>query len=229
MREKIGQKVDIRGNLISAHKSLAKEFAKAKIINLHKEELNLDPLPAEIEYEYKVISTQKPSKLLYDGFCLQEIFRSLLPHDEHNLKHLHIIFTSKLFATFEDNRYHARVAIFSSPTLISTTGIVEAPAKPREFYLRRQLGENTISLKEEFKGRFIDYDDERLTEVMKGYVMQAFFYHTFGNPFCDDVNCRLYNAHWQSEVIKAQIEAKYEFCKTHEQVLNILSSQDVSL
>lgn len=223
IREKTGLSVDVRGNLIptdsNTHKSLAKEFARAKVVDPYKEELNPDPLPAEIEYESKVLLEQKPSGLLYNGFCLQEIFRKLLPGGEHNLAHAHIIFTSRLFGTFADNRYHARVAVFGTPTLISTTGLVEAPAKPREFYLRKQLGEDIIRLKEKFKGRFIDYDDERLTEVMKGYVMQAVFYHASGNPFCDDPHCRLYNAHWQSEVIKAQLESKYEFCKFHLQSL----------
>jgi len=223
IREKTGLAVDIRENLIPTNrdnqKAIAKEFARAKVVDLYKEELNPEPLLAEIEYESRLLLSRKPSGLLYDGFCLQGIFRQMIPHQEHNLSHAHIIFTSRLFGTFVDNRYHARVAVFGVPSLISTTGIVEAPAKPREFYLRMQLGENEAVLKEEFKGRFIDYDDSRMTEVMKGYLMQAFFYHAFGKPFCDDPNCRLYNAHWQEEVIKAQLEAKYEFCKIHEQIL----------
>jgi hypothetical protein len=220
LREKTGIEVEIEGSLIPARgnqRSAAQEFARAKIVDPQKKGLNPDPLPAEIEYELKVLLNQKPSGLLYDGFCLQEIFRRMTPQQEHNLSHAHIIFTSRLFGTYEDNRYHARVAVFGTPSLISTTGIVEAPAKPREFYLRRQLRENEAVLKEEFKGRFIDYNDERITEVMKGYLMQAFFYHAFDNPFCDDPNCRLYNAHWQEEVIKAQIDSKYEFCPFHAQ------------
>lgn len=189
------------------------------MIDVHKKELNPCPLPAEIEYESRLISTQKPSGLLYDGFSLQEIFRKLIPLQEHNLTHAHIVFTSRLFGTYEDNRYHARVAVFGSPSLISTTGIVEAPAKPGEFYWKKQLGQDPAILKEVFRGRFIDSDDSRMTEVMKGYIMQAFFYHSSGNPFCDDPECRLYNAHWQEEVIKAQLEAKYEFCPLHEQAL----------
>ncbi|MEW5766063.1 MAG: DUF6775 family putative metallopeptidase [bacterium] len=223
LREKTGLDVDIRGNLIPTHgdtqKLVAEEFAGAKIVDPQKKGLNPDPLSAEIEYESRLLSAQKPSGLLYDGFCVQEIFRKLIPQIEHNLTHAHIIFTSRLFGTYEDNRYHARIAVFGIPSIISTTGIVEAPAKPREFYLKKELGQDLARLKEEFKGRFIDYDDPRLTEVMKGYVMQALFYHAFGNPFCDDPECRLYNAHWQEEVIKAQLEAEYEFCPLHEQAL----------
>lgn len=221
--EKTGRAADIRGSLIPAEvsnqKSLAEKFAQIKIIDPQKKELNPDPLPVEVAYEYKVISTQKPSWLLYDGFCLQEIFSKLILPKEHNLKHLHIIFTSRLFGTFADSRYHIRVALFSFPTIISTAGIVEAPAKPREFYLKKQLGINHFTLKDEFRGRFIDYDDARLTEVLKGYLMQALFFHLTGNPFCEDLNCKLYNAHWQEEVINAQIKSSYEFCEEHSKIL----------
>lgn len=225
LREKTGLDVDLRENLIPTNgvtlKPLAEEFARAKVIDLHKKELNPDPLPAEIEYEARMILTQKPSGLLYDGFSLQDIFRRLIPREEHNLTHVHIIFTSRLFGTYEGNRYHARVAVFGYPSLISTTGIVEAPAKPRKFYWKKQMGQDPAILKEEFRGRFIDYDDAKMTEVMKGYCMQAFFYYAFGNPFCNNPECRLYNAHWQEEVIRAQLKADYEFCPAHEQALRL--------
>jgi hypothetical protein len=224
LQENTGLKIEIRPDLIpedeTCQRSLAREFAEAKVIDPYKRELNPEPTSFDIEYEMKLLSSQKVSGFVYDGFCVQEIFYRLIDPKKLNLDHLHIIFTSRLFATFEDNRYHARVAVFGSPSVISTTGIVEAPAKPREFYLRKQYGEDYYILKEEFKGRFIDYDDSRLTDVAKGYVIQALFYHVIGNPFCEDINCRLYNAHWQEEVIKAQLAGKYEFCKVHEHILS---------
>lgn len=225
--EMTGLDADLRGSLVLPGKSLAEEFARAKIIDPAREEQNLNPLPAEIEYESRLLSTQKPSGLFYDGFCLQEIFRQLIPRQEHNLKHLHLIFTSRLFGTFEDNRYHARAAVFGFPSLISTTGVVEAPAKPREFYLKRQFGQDRAVLKEELKGRFIDYHDPRLTEVMKGYLMQALFYHLTGDPFCEDKGCRLYNAHWQEELIFAQLGAGYEFCNHHQEILDQINGTQI--
>ncbi|MEE9365582.1 MAG: DUF6775 family putative metallopeptidase, partial [Dehalococcoidales bacterium] len=109
------------------------------------------------------------------------------------------------------------------PSVISTTGIIEAPAKPREYYLLKQqyerLGKAPDELKERYRGRFIDYGDERLTEVAKGYAMQAVFYSLVGEPFCEDKGCRLYNAHWQEDLIFAQLESGYEFCPRHAELL----------
>ncbi|MFC1860594.1 DUF6775 family putative metallopeptidase, partial [Chloroflexota bacterium] len=115
---------------------------------------------------------------------------------------------------------------YGVPSIISTTGLVEAPAKPREYYLLKQqyerLGKDLTELKERFKGRFIDYEDERLTEVMKGYAMQAILYALTGDPFCEDKDCRLYNAHWQEELIFAQLGGEYEFCGRHTRILDSL-------
>jgi hypothetical protein len=129
-------------------------------------------------------------------------------------------------ATWDDSnrRYHIRTSLYGIPSLISTTGIVEAPAKPREYYLLKsqyeRLGKDLAELKACFEGRFIDYGDERLTEITKGYAMQAIFYALTGNPFCEDKGCRLYNAHWQEELIWAQLESGYEFCPRHTEFLN---------
>ena len=109
------------------------------------------------------------------------------------------------------------------PSVISTSGIVEAPAKPEAYYkVKAQLA---IALgavpfdaaKEPFKGMFIDYDDPRLTEVAKGYALQAALYHITKDPFCAEPSCRLFNAHWQSELIEAQIQSG-TLCARHRAV-----------
>jgi len=46
----------------------------------------------------------------------------------------HIVLTKRLFATFgEDERLHIRASVYSYPSVISTSGIVEGPAKPKEY------------------------------------------------------------------------------------------------
>lgn len=215
---------------------LAEEFAKAKVRDPFKPLQKESPLSGEISYEKRRLSTPVSQSfgLLYDGFEIMNVLRELIPRQERNFNHIHIIFTNQLLGTWDEanRRYHARVIICGFPSIISTSGIVEAPAKPREFYLLKQrylsLGIQGNKIKEihsQFKDKFIDYNDNRLTEVMKGYVMQALFYHLTGDPFCEDRNCRLYNSHWQKEVIQAQLESPYEFCPFHQKELQRFRDQ----
>ncbi len=144
------------------------------------------------------------SMALYDGFELQRLLASAFPETSF----IPIILTDLLTCTFseEDWRYHARALICGTPSVISTTGIVEAPAKPREFYLSI-LTQNVDSVKKKLSGKFIDYGDERMTKVAAGYVLQIlFFFITNGDPFCEDISCRLHNAHWQEDLIRIQVE-----------------------
>jgi predicted Zn-dependent protease len=207
---------------------LARNLAETKVRSLMNPHIKFEPLPGEIEFERKLLldPTRRIAGVLYDGYKLQDLFLELLPKNELSMDYVHIVFTNRLFGTFDesDGRYHAHVSLYGLPSLVSTVGIVEAPAKPKEFYSLRQqylaLGDQVAveKLKERFRGRFIDYDDPRLTEVLKGYVMQAMFYHLFGNPFCSDKRCRLWNARWQEEVIGAQL-SEPEFCERHSKVL----------
>jgi hypothetical protein len=205
---------------------LAKELASCKVRNLDGKE-DREPLYGEISVEKRLL-TNKDLKLpgiLYDGVKLQKVLRPLIPEEEMNLDNAHLIFTNRLFATFDDDdkRFHARVVLAGYPSMISTSGIVEAPAKPKGFYAaKHKLGslgvEAAEMIKEQYKDEIIDYEDERLTEVLKGYAMQALFYHMMGEPFCEIKQCRLFNAHWQSEVIEAQLDGD-RYCERHEEAL----------
>ncbi len=226
--------VEIREPFISHHlkgegdiTAIAEKMVKTKVFDASDPHMAYDPFPIEIEHEKETISDpkKKVEGVLYDGYRLQRLFREILPTSELSFSHLHIIFTNRLMGTWVegDGRYHARVCVLGFPSIISITGIVEAPAKPREFYISRRAliasGMDREIVEEElnkkFEGRFIDYNDERMTEIIKGYVMQAFFYHTMFEPFCTDRNCRLFNAHWQEEMIHAQLEGN-DFCERHE-------------
>ena len=216
---------------------LAKKLVSTKVFDVLDMQKTYDPFPVEIEHEKDLILGKKETVLgmLYDGFRLQKVFRDMLSSQELGFKYLHIVFTKRSIATWDkgNRRYHARTSVYGFPNIISTSGLVEAPAKPREFYVaKKALMTSGMSgdlveeeLKKQFKGRFVDYDDERITEIVKGYVMQAFFYHTTFEPFCEDKNCRLYNAHWQEEMIHAQLEGK-EFCERHEKVLERIRTGD---
>lgn len=153
---------------------------------------------------------------LYDGFVAQRLLAQAVPESEAD--HVHVLFTNLLTCTFgeEDWRYHARAVICGTPSIISTVGIVEAPAKPSEFY----LAHGSLDVKRRLAGRFIDYGDGRMTAAATGYALQAlFFFMTDGEPFCDDNSCRLYNAHWQEDLIRTQVQSP-ALCLKHRSVLN---------
>lgn len=225
LKEKLKRNVEERGEFLNrCLKSDPDEFAKTlasiRITDVMKPFKYNEPFYGEIEYEKRALKGAiAPGGILYDGFMLQRIFYELLPKEEKSLENVHIILTDRLLATFDEDdlRYHARVDILGCPAIISVSGIVEAPAKPREYYIERQIAGSEELLKLKYRGRFIDYDDERLTEVAKGCVMQAIFYQIFGEAFCESKNCRLYNAHWQEELINAQL--KDNFCEMHEKML----------
>lgn len=210
----------------------ARKLASIKIQNANQELVSTqEPLHGEVQYEQRrILGKTRSFGILYDGLHLSGLFLELIPMGERNIRLVHLFLTNRLFATWDDSnkRYHVRTGIYGIPSVISTTGIVEAPAKPKEYYLLKQqyemLGKDPLELKDRFKGRFIDYDDERLTEVMKGYAMQAFFYSIAGDPFCQDKGCRLYNAHWQEELVFAQLESGYEFCQQHARFLKLEQS-----
>ncbi|MFQ5837289.1 MAG: DUF6775 family putative metallopeptidase [Thermoplasmata archaeon] len=236
LREITGLQVETRPEFFSYHRvedpeALATKLAGLKIRDLHREEQDFDPLLGEVNFELNLL--QDPRRglpgILYDGFRFQELMRSLLPREERTLTVLHVALTHRLLATFDpgDKVYHARAIVCGYPSVISTSGVVEGPAKPREFYLAKRgyhalgIPPPTEVLKEEIGDRFIDYDDERMTEVLKGYVLQAVFYHLKGDPFCKDPDCRLFNAHWQEEMIRAQVTSG-RLCEEHSRVLTRL-------
>ncbi|MCS7187476.1 MAG: hypothetical protein N3B10_10275 [Armatimonadetes bacterium] len=207
---------------------LAIGFAKARVHDPYQPVTEREPLYGEIAYERRRLAQRGEAKgVVYDGFMVQELLASLFDRSEMNRRSLPIVFTNQLLATFDesDHRYHLRTVILGYPAIVSTTGLVEAPAKPREFYIAREqfraMGLDAISpvLAAELKDRCLLPNDERLTEVAKGYALQAVFYALFGEAFCDDKDCRLYNAHWQEEMLHAQLNSVYDLCPHHETML----------
>jgi len=97
------------------------------------------------------------------------------------MKLSHIVFTNKRTCTFDnsDLRYHGRTVICSNPAIISTTGIIEAPAKPRGYYieLMTKMGQglNVESLKKKYQGTYLEYHDSRLSSITEGFILRALF------------------------------------------------------
>src|SRR5687767_6474199 len=166
--------------------------------------------------------------ILYDGFFIQKLLQKLIKKHEQELpfSKLNILITDKLLTTFDESdwRYHARSLICGTPTLISTAGIVEGIAKPRDYYYKlyffREKRDIVDELKKEYKGQFINYNDPRINDIIEGLVLQSLFYFiNSGDPFCHDRNCRFFNAHFQDDVIRINIKEK-KICQRHKFLLN---------
>ena len=169
--------------------------------------------------EHEDFNLHGRSVKLYDGFEMQRLFAQAIPEQENNLDRLHIIFTGMLVCTFseDDWRYHARTVVCGMPCMISVPGIVEAPAKPREFYFGLNFGLDAESAKKSVAGRFLDYGDDRISDAATSFALQAmFFFLTDGESFCNDKTCRLFNAHWQEDLIRT-LESS-ALCQGHREI-----------
>ncbi len=180
-----------------------------------------EPLPLEVELEKEGLEKNSPPKgVIYEGWDFMKFIRSFLPFCSPY--HLQILLTSRLLSTPEGGIHHIRSVLLGYPSIISTSGLVEGPAKPKEFYLaRRLLGDDLAGYQALEASRYLRYEDPRLPSVLRGYALQAFFYHATGYPFCPDKRCSLYNAHTQEELITAQLEGPYELCPHHQKLLEI--------
>ena len=218
-------KIEIRNNIFeNINEKTCENIASSRIFNLKKTFQKHIPSIEEIsiELENKDMSN-KEEMILYDGIELSNIITELIPNEEKNQDILNIIFTNKLTCTFDENdfRYHARALVGSNPIIISTTGTIEAPAKPKQYYLDLMTNfskEEIEEIKKKYKGQFLEYGDSRMPDIIEGYVLQAIFYYETGDAFCDNNQCRLFNSHWQKDLFISQVDNK-KMCKKHEEIL----------
>ncbi|MDC0522908.1 hypothetical protein OAO04_03845 [Nitrosopumilus sp.] len=224
-------KIEIRDNIFNKlDKNTCEKIASTRIFNLKKSFEKHNPTVNEIliELENKDMSN-KEEMALYDGIELNEIIKELIPKEENNQNTLNIIFTNKLTCTFDQNdfKYHARTWIGSNPAIISTTGIIEAPAKPKQYYIDiiTNISKESIEeIKKKYKGEFLEYNDPRLSDIVEGVLLQIIFYYETGDVFCENNQCRLFNAHWQKDLFISQIENK-KICEKHEKVLSKMKNK----
>lgn len=215
---------------------LSKRFAE-KLAESRLEDIKVRDFPVDQGENMRVFYSAMEMNLLegippdrakdymYHGPRLMEACRNLIPGTERTMEHMHIIFTDRLFFTWDesDARYHARAVMLGFPHLISMPGIIEAPARPREYYIKRHLyaasGLDPDELEAEFAGQYLIYRDARTLDVLMGYSLQALFYTLFNETFCDDPGCRLFNAHWQAELLNAQVVSG-KLCGRHQSMLD---------
>jgi hypothetical protein len=236
LQEILDVQVEIRKNFFEHFKSdrnIAHELASSRISNPYSAFERHTPTIEEINFEVAVFenSSVLNNIILYDGFEIQNLLKKIIPEEELSSDIFHLVFTTRLTCTYdyEDYRYHGRAVICSNPSIISTTGIIEAPAKPRAYYIgiyqNITQGLNLDLLKEQFKGKFLEYHDKNISKVVRGYTLQAIFYYLTGEPFCDSKDCILNNAHWQEDLIHAQIELG-RLCDIHQKILESIKKHE---
>jgi hypothetical protein len=220
----------VRKNIFSeVDHMICKQLASCRVFNTRRPFEFHSPSIEEIEFEKTSCQNSSNIKniILYDGFEFQKIVLGLISENEKASDNFHLVFTNRLTCTydFNDYRYHGRAIICSNPSIISTTGIIEAPAKPREYYMElvsnMAQGLNLESIKKKYQGTYLEYHDKRILNIVEGYSLQAIFYYLTGEPFCEQLECRLFNAHWQKDLIHSQIESG-KLCERHQKNLNNL-------
>ena len=232
IRDTFQVKVEIRKNIFNYFQSdIARELAACRIFDTRVPFERHNPTTEEIRFEEEsFVNSKETNIILYDGFEFQKTITSIIPEEESGSDKFHLVCTNKLTCTFDldDYRYHGRAVICSNPSIISTTGMIEAPAKPREFYLSLlsniTQGLNIDMIENQFKGRYLEYHDPMIGDIIKGYALQALFYYLTGESFCESKECRLFNAHWQADLLHSQIESG-KLCDKHQQILDKIVSK----
>jgi len=174
---------------------------------------------------------------MYAARPLQAAMRLLIPQEETDMAQLHIIFCSELVGELDVQSgpsldtlrtLQTGVAALGSPTIISTSGLIEAPKRPREYYFKRtqylMLGadEHLDELAEQFADRTVAYGDPRLNELLKGYLLMAVIYRATGDGACSEPTCPLYAAGTQQELLEAQAGPQSRICQRHREILNAI-------
>jgi len=183
------------------------------------------PSRVELSAERRALETpgRTSAGILYDGAVLQWVLAELLQPEEEGA--CHIVFTARLFGTWgaEDRRWHAHTSLYGQPNVVSTSGLVQAPARPREYYEAQQLGTGRMvprevveaELRQRLSDRMLVPDDARLSRVATGYALQSLASCLTGSPFCSAPTCPLYNARRQEELIRAQCSDESCLCADH--------------
>ncbi|AEC52499.1 hypothetical protein PNA2_1584 [Pyrococcus sp. NA2] len=152
-----------------------------------------EPFPVEVENERKGLI----KGVIYDGIELLKHFCL-----DVNVSKPTVLITDRLIATFdEDGRYHLRMIVMGPAAIISLKGILYAPAKPPQYYIKLSLG-------------FEDAIDIDVSKVLKMLLLQFYAYFKYEEVFCENDECMLHNCHTTEEIKKVK-----GLCEKHKKML----------
>ncbi|WP_338741387.1 DUF7001 family protein [Haloplanus salilacus] len=224
LRDRIDAEVRVRDRLLGTvgDDDLAEAMAAARVTDPYERSTG-NTMVGIVRYEERALeSPERAGGVVYDGHAVQRALNARLP-DEQGLDHLHLPLLDRVLGTWgdHDRRWHKRVAVLGQPAALSVPGLYEAPAKPEAYYEAKSKHALLTGdapprevLEAEIDGDFLVADDPRTTDALKGYALAAVEFLESGRAFCDDERCRLYDAHRQPGVVRAQLHAP-AFCDTH--------------
>lgn len=222
LAERVDATVTVDDRLLGrlADDELARELATARVLSPYERETGTTMLGV-VRYEERALEEpERAGGVLYDGLGVQDALRTRL---DTPLEQLHVPLVDRLLGTWgdHDGRWHKRVCVLGQPAIVSVPGLYEAPAKPESYYQVKQSHALMAGdapprevLESAVDGEFLVANDPRTTDCLKGYVLAAYHYLETGEAFCDEPACRLYNAHRQPELLRAQ-RREPVFCETH--------------
>ncbi|WP_251329640.1 DUF7001 family protein [Haloplanus pelagicus] len=224
LRDRIDADVRVRDRLLGrlAGDDLPEALAAARVTDPYDRETG-NTMVGIVRYEERALSApERAGGVVYDGRAVQRALNARLP-GEQGLDHLHVPLLDRVIGTWgeHDGRWHKRVAVLGQPALVSVPGLYEAPAKPEAYYEAKSKHAMLTGdapprevLEAEIEGEFLVADDPRTTEALRGYVLAAVDFLETGTAFCDEADCRLYDAHRQPGVVRAQLRDP-SFCAAH--------------
>jgi hypothetical protein len=223
---RIDAEVRVRDRLLGAvdggGDDLAEAMAAARVTDPYDPETG-NTMVGIVRYEERALDApERAGGVVYDGCAVQRALNARLPC-EQALDHLHLPLLDRVLGTWgdHDGRWHKRVAVLGQPAALSVPGLYEAPAKPEAYYEAKSKHALMTGdapprevLEAEVEGDFLVADDPRTTDALKGYALAAVDFVETGTAFCDDERCRLYDAHRQPGVVRAQLRDP-AFCPAH--------------
>jgi len=223
--DRIDAEVDVRDRFLDVHRTedLPERFAEARVTDPHDPDTG-NTMLGIVRYEERALEhPEREGGVLYDGHAVQSALNAAIPESETGLDRAHVALLDRAVGTWgdHDGRWHKRVAVLGQPAIVSVPGLYEAPAKPEAYYKEKQRHALLSGdapprevLEEQVEGDFLVEDDPRTTEALAGYVLAAVHLLETGEAFCETEGCRLYDAHYQADLVEAQLREP-GFCEEH--------------
>jgi hypothetical protein len=195
---------------------IAWHTAFAKVRDVESRPPEREPADVEIAKERQaLLDGDTGPGLLYDGRRLLEAYHGPLP-DELAVpgEQPVAVITDRLVGTYEGDRYHVRFLVNGHPCIVSPPGFVDGPARDRSFYMAKQVFGSAHDADQVSDDDHLTRGDERISDCVASALLQVLAYHDRGQPFCEDDTCRLFNPHWQEDLLASM--ATDELCEDHE-------------